>query len=388
MTSNVGGALRSRTLFCVRRRRASSSPRVTVWMPPIRSVSVGLSIRLSRLLPWAVPISWTPRSAIVRAAWASSSVPISSMTMTSGMWFSTASIITSCWSGRRPDLHPPGPADGRVRDVAVAGDLVARVHHDDALALVVGQHAGGLAQHRGLADARPAHDQDRLPGLDEVVDDLDRAVDRAADAAGQADDLAGPVADGADAVERPLDAGAVVVAEDADVVDDVLDVRLGDLAVEQRHLAVGEAGLGPAAEVHHDLDQLGRIGQRAGRPAGRRAAAPRRSRLRSSIDSRRPASRPDQSRVLLLCWLAYRRDERRLGHAHDGLLHQERHGVQAGETGLLEAAIDRRFVGSNGRQDAVVRAAAAAADARRRAARGRSSTSSVTSVSGRARTLR
>ncbi len=67
-------------------------------MPPIRSDSVGLSIRLSSVLPCAVPMSWTPRSAIVRAAWASSSVPISSMTMTWGMWFSTASIITSCWS--------------------------------------------------------------------------------------------------------------------------------------------------------------------------------------------------------------------------------------------------------------------------------------------------
>ena len=43
---------------------------------------------------WAVATSITPRSAIVRAAWASSSVPISSITITSGMWFSTASIIT------------------------------------------------------------------------------------------------------------------------------------------------------------------------------------------------------------------------------------------------------------------------------------------------------
>ena len=65
-------------------------------MPPIRSVSVGFNIRLSRLLPWAVPISCTPRSAIVRAAIASASVPISSITITSGMWFSTASIITRC----------------------------------------------------------------------------------------------------------------------------------------------------------------------------------------------------------------------------------------------------------------------------------------------------
>ena len=36
--------------------------------------------------------------AMVRAAAASNSVPISSMTITSGMWFSTASIITACCS--------------------------------------------------------------------------------------------------------------------------------------------------------------------------------------------------------------------------------------------------------------------------------------------------
>ena len=168
---------------------------------------------------------------------------------------------------RRPDLHAPGPADGRMRDVAVAGDLVGGVDHDDPLALVVGQDARGLAQHRGLADAGPAHDQDRLPGLDEVVDDLDRAVDGAADAARQADDLAGPVANGADAVERPLDAGPVVVAERADVVHHVLDVRLGDLALEQGHLAVHEPRLGPPPQVHHDLDQLRGIGQRRGPPA-------------------------------------------------------------------------------------------------------------------------
>ena len=112
-TSNVGGAFRSRTLFCVPRRRASSSPRVTVWMPPIRSDRVGFSIRLSRVLPCAVPTSCTPRSAMVRAAAASSSVPISSMTMTSGMWFSTASIITACCSvGVRTCIRRASPIPG------------------------------------------------------------------------------------------------------------------------------------------------------------------------------------------------------------------------------------------------------------------------------------
>ena len=233
MTSKVGGALRSSTLFWVRRRRASSSPRVTLWIPPIRSDRVGLSIRLSRLLPWAVPISWTPRSAIVRAACASSSVPISSMTMTWGMWFSTASIITSCCSdGVRTCIRRALPMAGCGMSPSPAISLRG-VDDDDALAHVVGQDAGGLAQHRRLADARPAHDQDRLPGLDEVVDDLDRAVDRPPDPAGQPDDLAVAVADRADPVERPLDAGPVVVAERADVLDDEGDVGLGDLAIEQ-----------------------------------------------------------------------------------------------------------------------------------------------------------
>ena len=43
-------------------------------------------------------MSITPLSAIVLAAWASASVPISSTTITSGVWFSTASIIISFWN--------------------------------------------------------------------------------------------------------------------------------------------------------------------------------------------------------------------------------------------------------------------------------------------------
>ena len=50
------------------------------------------------MLPWAVAMSCTPRSAMVRAASASAVVPISSITITCGMWFSTASIITACCS--------------------------------------------------------------------------------------------------------------------------------------------------------------------------------------------------------------------------------------------------------------------------------------------------
>ena len=262
-TSKVGGALRSRTVFCVPRRRASSSPRVTVWMPPTRSERVGLSIRLSSVLPCAVPTSCTPRSAIVRAAAASSSVPISSMTITSGMWFSTASIITACCSVGDAHLHPPRVADAGVRDVAVAGDLVAGVDHDHALAEVVGEDARHLAQHRRLADAGAPQQHDALPALDDVADDVDRPEDGPPDAAGEPHHLAGPVADGADPMQRALDPGPVVVAEGADVLDHVGDVGLDDLALEQHLLAVGEARLGAPPEVEHHLEQVGAVREAA-----------------------------------------------------------------------------------------------------------------------------
>ena len=83
--SNVGSCLRSKTVFCVRRRRASISPSVTVWVPPTRSERVGFETTFVSELPCAVATSCTPRSAIVLAAIASSSVPISSITITSGM---------------------------------------------------------------------------------------------------------------------------------------------------------------------------------------------------------------------------------------------------------------------------------------------------------------
>ncbi len=62
-------------------------------------------------------------------------------------------------------------------------------------------------------------------------------------------------------MEGPLDPGPVVVAEGADVIDDVGDVGLADLALEEGHLAVRKARLRPAAEVEHDLDQGGLVGQ-------------------------------------------------------------------------------------------------------------------------------
>jgi hypothetical protein len=53
----------------------------------------------------------------------------------------------------------------------------------------------------------------------------------------------------------------VVVTECADVLDHEGDVGVGDLALEEAHLGIGEAALRPSAEVHHDLDELFPVGQ-------------------------------------------------------------------------------------------------------------------------------
>src|SRR5439155_11482207 len=120
-------------------------------------------------------------------------------------------------------LHPAGAADGRVRDVAVARDLVGGVDDDDALAELLGEDAGDLAALGRLADAGLAEHQDALAGLDDVAHDVDGAEDRAADATGEADDAPGAVADRRDTVQGAFDAGAVILPELADAGDDVLD---------------------------------------------------------------------------------------------------------------------------------------------------------------------
>ena len=96
---------------------------------------------------------------------------------------------------RRWYLHAPGASDRRVRNVAVAGDLIGRVNDHHPLVQLVGKHAGGFPQERGLSNAGATEEQHALAGLDEVAHDGDGAEDSAADPAGESDDLAGAIAD-------------------------------------------------------------------------------------------------------------------------------------------------------------------------------------------------
>src|SRR5438094_214442 len=77
----------------------------------------------------------------------------------------------------------------------------------------------------------------------------------AVDAERETHHLARAVAQRADAMKGPLDAGAVVAAELADVADDVRDVLGEHLALAEDLLATREACLGEAPQVHDDLEE-------------------------------------------------------------------------------------------------------------------------------------
>jgi len=114
-----------------------SSPSAA-WIPPTRSDSVGFDQVFNR-----VAVSGThqlhARSAMVRAARASSSVPISSMTMTSGIWFSTASIINA---GVPASLHPT--PDQSLGEEYHHHQCIRGVDNDYALIEVIRQNASNF----------------------------------------------------------------------------------------------------------------------------------------------------------------------------------------------------------------------------------------------------
>ncbi len=157
--------------------------------------------------------------------------------------------------GGGADLHPPRAADPGVRNVTVATDLVGGVDDDHPLLHLIGEHAGALAEHRRLPNSRAAEQEDALSADDHILDNVDRPGDGPTHAAGQADNLATAVADRGNAVERPLDAGPVVVTEGANARGYELEVFRGDGRVVEDDLVVRKASLGLASEVEHHLQQ-------------------------------------------------------------------------------------------------------------------------------------
>ena len=155
-------------------------------------------------------------------------------------------------------LHATRAADGAVGNVSVAADLVAGVDDHHPLAELVGEDARDLADHGGLADARPAEEQDGLVARQHVLNHLHVARHRSANPAGEPHDLAPPVPDGGYTVQSTLDPRPVVPAELPDGRLRRVEIRLRDDLVAEKFVwkVAGEPRLGPAAEVEDDLEEL------------------------------------------------------------------------------------------------------------------------------------
>ena len=137
--------------------------------------------------------------------------------------------VLSLWGAH---LHSSRLADRRMRNVAVASDLVRGVNHHHTLAKFRGEDACRLAEHGGLTDTRSPHDQNRSARFDMVAQDLNGAEHRATDTAGEANDSIRSIANRRDAVQRSFDSSAVVTTKVADACDHPVQVFVGDLAFE------------------------------------------------------------------------------------------------------------------------------------------------------------
>src|SRR5690606_30522862 len=155
---------------------------------------------------------------------------------------------------RRRHLHAARPAYRRVGDVAISADLVGGVHDHHAVGL--GEHARRLAQHRRLADAGAAQEQHALARADDVLDNVNGAEYGPAHTARQPDHIPFAIADRGDAVQRAIDAGAVVGVELTDLSYHRVDGILRNVLFGEDLLAVGVACGWHAAQVEDHFDQV------------------------------------------------------------------------------------------------------------------------------------
>ena len=127
------------------------------------------------------------------------------------------------------NLHATCAPDRGVRDIAVAGNFVRRIDDHDALASLVGQNTGGLAEDRGLANAGSAQYQHALAGADQVFDQPDRPINGTTDPASQPHGFAGAVSQHGYPVESAFDPSPVVVAKMSNMIYDVSNLIVGNL---------------------------------------------------------------------------------------------------------------------------------------------------------------
>jgi hypothetical protein len=165
----------------------------------------------------------------------------------------------SVLKGGSGHLHPSGVANGGVGNVTVTGNLIGGIDNDNAPIKVIGQDAGNLTQHGGLAHTGASQKHNALARLNQVFDDLYGTEDGPTDAAGKPNDATFAVTDGGNTVQSPLDSRPIVIAKAADAGDYIVDVRLVDFLVSQLYLPTGKAGFRGPSQVKNNFQQFTKL---------------------------------------------------------------------------------------------------------------------------------
>ena len=148
-------------------------------------------------------------------------------------------------------------------------------------------------------------------------------------------------------MQRPLDAGPVVVAELADVLDDVVDVLLGHLAVEQDHLAGVKRASGRRPRSITISSRSVRL-----LSSRRRSQISGGQRLHQRVEVIGHLAACHGDRAVLSVVGSVGRHHRRLANRGPHLAHEERHPADRLEADRRRGVQARRLVCSHRSEDA------------------------------------
>lgn len=157
-------------------------------------------------------------------------------------------------------LHAAARSDPRMRDVSVTRDFIGCIDDDHALDQFRGQDPRALSQQRRLSNPGAAQQQDALPGLDHVPENVHCAVDGSTHTAGQSDNHIPSIPNAGNAMQGSLDAGAIVLRERADTMYGVFDVFTRDDLVREMDRSAREMSFRPTAEIHDNFNEILQIG--------------------------------------------------------------------------------------------------------------------------------
>src|SRR6266581_8316424 len=125
-------------------------------------------------------------------------------------------------------LHAARSANTGVRNISISSNFVGGIHNDYTFIGFVRQNTCYFTQQCGFAHTWATKNQDRLTLFDNIADQRNTAEYRSTNAAGQANYFPFAIAQRADAMERTLDASAVVVTKFTNTLDHVFEVGVGN----------------------------------------------------------------------------------------------------------------------------------------------------------------